>query len=682
MKNIPMIGAIEAIFDEVESVIEEKTDYLKNVSSSQIAATYRADLEKALKVVKEGSKEQRKLALELEREKAKIAKENLNQLAAYAETLEERQGAKKRLRELELQDEINKKKESYLRTEKTEKEKQLEKELRSIKNKEAVIGQITSAATNGMDKLYSQMSTAATTYSGYVDKISTRLFGANETFSSISKTVSQAFGSSAFFKMSTVFESISSAVSKGISYNIEERASMNVLATKVADTFDAFNDNLLRLIRVQQDDSTRARLGMESLLTQYLNKNYQDTSYLSTSSKSVSANLFEASSLRSTEDATELEYVVQKYLGSLSSVGVSSTLIDSLSKGIGYLASGDISTLSSNDSLQQLLVASANRGGGTSYGDMLTGTFDVKEVTSLFKGFYSLIQEISKTGASNNVVALSQYAKIFGMAVSDVTATLNITAEQLENISSDLASYDSMTQRVSKETTFAKLYSRTGGASIGNNLYQNFIEGAAKGIGQNAAGYLSWQLAGTLSGLLKGVETGIDMSPFGVGTHLNLSVGDIMKASTVAAGSLSGIASMISGLGSKGGVDLSALTRESRTTSLQRGDLLSMIKEGNGSSLVSYVGDYSEGALAQSANLATDKAAAMYSDEDYKEEQARMKKTQEKLESIGDNVAFIVQLLNESGIVIRGMEGVVDKATYNIFDSLASSSSPLGVLGG
>jgi hypothetical protein len=667
------------ILEEIESVVQDLSTPLRYKSVQELNLRYKTDLEEALKVVRAGSEEEARLKRELHKKTLEMEKDKQDQLSRYAGTLKEREDAKAKSRALELQQKIAELEDARLKKRLTEEERAAKKRTRELENQKKLADIAYNTITNGMDKLYSQITSAATTYSGYVDKISTRLFGANESFSTISKTITEAFGSSAFFKMSTIFESITTAVSKGISYNIEERAAMNVLSQKVADTFEAFNENLLRLIRIQQDDSTRARLGMESLLTEFLNKNYQDTSYLDSISKSVSANLFEASSLRSTAQAAELEYVIQRYLGSLSSVGVSSTLIDSLSRGIGYLASGDISSLSSDDSLQQLLVASANRGGGASYGEMLTGNFDVRDAISLFTGFYSLIQEISETGKANNVVALNQYAKIFGMTVSDITATLNLSTKDLENISKDLKSYADMRQRVEEETTFAKLYSRTGGAIIGDNLYQNFIQNAGKGIGQTAAGYLSWELAGTMAGLLKGIETGISVKPFGIGTEINLTVGDIMKAATVSGATLSGLISMMSGINSIKGVDLAKLTSENRAASAQRGDLLDWYQKEKGTTLVVYTGDYSEGALAKSAGLATDRAVAQFSDESYDEEKRKAEQTQQRLLDIADNIEFIVQLLNESGVVVRGQVGTVSPVSH-FTDETPPELSTLSVL--
>lgn len=655
---------ISLIAEDALDVIEDSLYApLRTMTDKERKDNYKQDLQSALALEKEKSKVGKAIKEELRRLERETDRRDQEEKAAYAETLTDKLDAKRRLRELDLEDSIAKRKEARQKKETTETEKRLEKEERSLKNTTEMMEKVVASLKSGLDKTYSQISSAATTYSSYVDKISTRLFGANESFGSISNRISQVFGSSAFFKMSTVFDKVTEAITKGISFNVENRAAMQVISEKVATTFDAFEGSLLRLIKIQQQDSTQARLGMESMLNEFLNREFSDTSYLNSLSKIVSSNLLEGNSLRSTEIATELEYSIQKYLGSFSSVGVSDSLIQSLSQGMGYLSSGDIGALSSNQSLEQLLVASANRGGGTSYGEMLTGQFGQAEVASLFQGFRSLVSDIVNSGVENNVVALNQYAKIFGMTVSDITSVLNISSDTLKSISEEVTGYQSLMQRVADETTFGKLYGRTGGASVGDNLYQNFIQGAGKSIGKTAAGYLSWELAGTMSGLLAGIETGISFAPLGVGTTISLSVGDITKAATVLAGVGTGIASMMQGLGSKFGVDLGALGSDTRTT-VQRGSLMSMMEEGTRDSFASYTGDYSEGALYKVSKAESTDAATKVNDEDYIEEKRKTDEYQQKVLDIGDNVKFIVQLLNESGIVVRGQVGSTPNAGF------------------
>ena len=80
-------------------------------------------------------------------------------------------------------------------------------------------------------------------------------------------------------------------VSQGIAFNVEQRAALDVMKDKIATTFDAANGTLLRLVRIQEQDTTAGRLGMESALTAFLNNMYQTTEYMEGIAKTVKGNL-------------------------------------------------------------------------------------------------------------------------------------------------------------------------------------------------------------------------------------------------------------------------------------------------------------------------------------------------------------------------------------------------------
>lgn len=101
-------------------------------------------------------------------------------------------------------------------------------------------------------------------------------------------------------------------VSQGIAFNVEQRAALDVMKDKIATTFDAANGTLLRLVRIQEQDTTAGRLGMESALTAFLNNMYQTTEYMEGIAKTVKGNLEEAMSLMTGENALSFEYQVQK----------------------------------------------------------------------------------------------------------------------------------------------------------------------------------------------------------------------------------------------------------------------------------------------------------------------------------------------------------------------------------
>ena len=113
-------------------------------------------------------------------------------------------------------------------------------------------------------------------------------------------------------KQAVVMEKLNSAIDQGIAYNVEQRAFLDALSDSVATTFEAFDSTLKDIVRVQQQDSTAYRLGMEASLNEYLNKMFESTEYLSTVSDSVTSNLYEATSLLDAKTSIGFEYTIQK----------------------------------------------------------------------------------------------------------------------------------------------------------------------------------------------------------------------------------------------------------------------------------------------------------------------------------------------------------------------------------
>ena len=128
----------------------------------------------------------------------------------------------------------------------------------------------------------------------------------------MTKDITGVAGVSPLVKQEALSERVTQMVSQGIAFNVEQRAALDVLKDKIATTFDAANGTLLRLVRVQQQDTTAARLGMESALTAFLNNMYETTEYMQGLAVTVKGSLEEAMSLMSGENALSFEYQIQK----------------------------------------------------------------------------------------------------------------------------------------------------------------------------------------------------------------------------------------------------------------------------------------------------------------------------------------------------------------------------------
>ena len=114
----------------------------------------------------------------------------------------------------------------------------------------------------------------------------------------------------------------------GVARDIEQRATLAALSDTIANTYDKFSKDISRLIRIQQEDQSTVMLGMESILTEMLNTQFRDTSYLTDiGTSSITGTLTEALSNMGAAQGSQFNFTVQKYLASLYSMGASQSMI-------------------------------------------------------------------------------------------------------------------------------------------------------------------------------------------------------------------------------------------------------------------------------------------------------------------------------------------------------------------
>ena len=335
----------------------------------------------------------------------------------------------------------------------------------------------------GINALDSGISGYIGTYSNYMSGIEARIQGSNKDFKSLTNAITRGVGFSPYVKQTAVLENLSKLVEQGIVYNVEQRAFLATVSDKIATTFKSFDSNLAQIIKIQQADSTAARLGLEASLTQFFNRTFSDSSYLNSMFNTVRGSLIGAESQLNREQAVELEYVVQKWLGSLSSVGLSDTTIQQLAQGIGYLGSGDIGALSSNQALQNLLLMASQRA-GVDYAATLTGGMDAATANKLLRGVVTYGQEIAK---NTNYVVRSKYAEMFGLTISDMTSLLNLSSQDLVNISNNMLSYSGAVAETTNQ--LAQIGSRMSIKEKIDTAFSNVMSTVGEGIAKNAASY-------------------------------------------------------------------------------------------------------------------------------------------------------------------------------------------------
>ena len=149
-------------------------------------------------------------------------------------------------------------------------------------------------------------------YSGYMSGISTRLQGFTRDFNQIQNKLTNTLGLSPYVKQTDVLSNVSKFVQAGIANNLEQRAFLETVADRIATTFSSFDGSLLQIIKIQQADTTAARLGLEASLTKYFNRMFGDTSYLNQAFDAVSNIVLESSAQLNGQQSIAYEYAIQK----------------------------------------------------------------------------------------------------------------------------------------------------------------------------------------------------------------------------------------------------------------------------------------------------------------------------------------------------------------------------------
>ena len=441
----------------------------------------------------------------------------------------------------------------------------------------------------------------------YQSKIDARLQGSEKSYDKMSGLISTNLALNPYVKTQAVMDNMKKAVDQGISYNVEQRAFLATISEKIANTFDAFDSNLTRLIKLQQADSTAARLGMEASLTKFFNNMFQDTSYLGGASgglaDQVSAAILDANAMMTREQSAAFEYIVQKWLGSLSSLGMSDNAITTIAQGLNYLATGDVTNLANNSSMQTLLAMSSAKA-GLEYSELLLKGLDASNTNKLLESMVTYLKEIAE--GSDNQVVRSAYRDVFDISLTDMKAITNLSQGDIANIAGSTLTYAQMNSEVNNQLNL--LSSRVNMAERLSNLYNNALYGVAEDMVSNPATFALAKMLNFME------ESNIDIAiPFvnaaGFGLDLNTSVQDIMRLGIGLGQATSLMTNILSGLSSGGGMNLDSWNAKdtlSRGAGLAFSGNSSVLGETTGSV---YIGNSSMDDMKRSSlNQATDDA--------------------------------------------------------------------------
>ena len=451
-----------------------------------------------------------------------------------------------------------------------------------------MVQSLTNAVSNTLNKSMTAVDSAIKDYTSYQSRAMARLQGLGIDYSTIGGNISSKLATSPYVSQKKMLENLNTLIDKGIGYNLEQRAFLATISDKIVTTFDAFDSNLSRLIRLQQADTTMARMGMEASLTKFFNNIFSDTSYLSDMYDTVSKAILDANATMTKEQSTEFEYTVQKWLGSLYALGLSESAVSNIAQGINYLGTGNVSALSGNQQLQTLLAMSAQRG-GVDYASMLTGGLTSSATNQLFAGMVKYLSEIADNTSANKVVA-SAYGDVLGLTMSDWRALQNIQASDISKIGKTSLSYAGAKSELASQ--FGQLSSRVPLSEMISNVFGNLAYTMGQSIAENPATYTSWLVTGLIESATGGTKL-----PMVMGTGIDTTVEALARLAIMGASAWSFVPKIFSSLTS-GGISPELF---SGIETLSRGEGFAGIREGTGISSTVYIGGGASSDIRQQA---------------------------------------------------------------------------------
>lgn len=521
-------------------------------------------------------------------------------------------------------------------------------------------GKAISAAIVAVSDLATQLEKKIDEIASHKGAVDTRLQGSkNEKYAGsywdqLVRDMTSVGAVNPYFKQEDFAKNIETLVARGIAFDLKQRAFLMTISDKIASTFEVSNATLLRLVRIQQEDSTAGRLGMESALNAFLNNMYETSEYLSDVAGSVRSSLEEMQSLMKGAEATEVEFQVQKWLGSLYSVGMSQSATQSIADALGKIAAGQIEGLT-NGGAGNLLIMAANDA-GLSIADILTDGINSSDTNKLLQAAVNYLAELSESAADNKVVQ-QQLADVFGVKASDLRAATNLVLPgTTKSIYSNSMTYNNM---LSQLTNMAStMGSRTSIAEMMTNFWENGQYTLASSMASNPVSYFIYKMAKVVDDAVGGIDLPF-LNVMGFGVDLNTTVSDLMRIAAVGSGILGSIGPMISGLGSS----FSGRSMLEKM-GISSGSGLSTVQRGDGGGHTS-----SQGGGTKSTSGSGYVGNASGSDiKDSTIQEAEDSKKQQMIEAKEEEGANQVDVLNQTVIKI-----------YELLDEVASGKSSFSV---
>lgn len=402
--------------------------------------------------------------------------------------------------------------------------------------KAKTLANISNIINNGIKDTEEQITNAINSFYQYQAKMEARLQGSEKNYGDSLRLITQNIGLSPNIKQRDVAAKLQALIESGIAYDVEARAYLGVIAQDIASTFEVTNATLNRMIRLQQADTTASRLGMEAYLTKFYNKLFSDTSYLTDRFDDVTDAIFEASANLEKAQSIEFEYAVQKWLGALYSLGLSSSTVNTIAQGLNYLGTGDVEALNSNSQLTTLFGMSASKA-GIPYAEILTNGLDASGTNKLLEAMVKYLKEIAEQTVDNNVVAKS-YANILGITTSDLKVMQSLDSTTINSIANNMMEYKDTLSELNYQ--MSQISKRVHLSTKLSTLGDNALLTAALNVGDSKILYPLWWA----TNIMKGITGGIDIPAAhfaGTGLDIKATVEDLMLTGIAGAGMLSSL---------------------------------------------------------------------------------------------------------------------------------------------
>ena len=414
---------------------------------------------------------------------------------------------------------------------------------------------ITSVADNLQSALSKQLDSTINSYVENYQTMMASLVGSKNDWEKITDNLNNALSASSLIKQQDVYKNLTELVKAGISGNVEQRAFLETLSNDLNLLLDTHTGSLARLIRLQNTSIAENRIAIQYSLREFLNENYATSEYIKNAYTKVAESITELQAINTTSDAASMESVLQTWLGSYYSAGVSDTTISNLASAINALGTGDISNINSN--ISKLVMMGAARS-NESYGNLLTNGLTADSISSIMSGITSYAKEIT----GNNVVR-SQWANIFGLTISDLEALKKVGFEEgATSVSSNINKiFENYSNLVPKTVGLKNMFENamfTTGTNIASNdaLYATYfvtdiLEKSGVGnmlnkLGEIVSDDYDLKKAGAAISLAGTAINYSKLIPY-LGGLLNTVVGDNLLGNIVNAGSLASAYSLLGG---------------------------------------------------------------------------------------------------------------------------------------